>query len=162
MVEDVSRRQITDQGLVDWCLLEVELVDFLGERQPGNSRSSAQIAAGLESVAPHRRTLADLGGEQVTDHLRRFVLPLHHCGHDLVVSRLDTVELELARRTKGGSPEAVISRAVCGGFAGQAQRRPRRDRQRRCRLAVAGEDAQDDAGRMSPGASHAAKAITKR
>jgi hypothetical protein len=62
--------------------LEVELVDFLGERRLGDGHLVFDRA---------RLLLADLGGQQVADDLLRLVLPLHGGGDDLVIRRVRAV-----------------------------------------------------------------------
>ena len=70
-----------------WTTLEVELVDLLGEREPGD-RHLVLDRAGL--------LLADLRREQVAHDLLGLVLALHGGGDDLVIGRLLPVELQLA------------------------------------------------------------------
>jgi len=79
--------EITDQGFVDLGRLEVELVDFLGQRQLGDGHLILDRA---------RLLLTDFGVQEVANDLLRLVLSLHRRGDDLVVSRPHAVELQLA------------------------------------------------------------------
>ena len=87
MIEEVSGRQVADQGLVDLGRLEVELIDFLGQRQLGDRHLILDRS---------RLLLTDLGGQQIADDLLRLVLALDRRGDDLVVGRPHPVELQLA------------------------------------------------------------------
>lgn len=87
MIEEVSGGQVADQGLVDLGGREVELVDFLGQRQFGDGHLVFDRA---------RLLLTDLGGQQIADDLLWLVLSLDRCGDDLVVGRPHAVELQLA------------------------------------------------------------------
>lgn len=91
LLEEGAAGQIAYQRLVDRRLVEVELVDLLGQRQPGDGHLVLDRAGLL---------LADLRGEQVTDDLLRLVLALDRGGDDLVVGRLHAVELQLAHRVQ--------------------------------------------------------------
>src|SRR5690606_20387220 len=66
--EEAATAQFAHQRLVDRRSIEVELVDLLGEGQPGDGH--------LVFDRP-RLLLADLGIEKVADDLLRLVLPLH-------------------------------------------------------------------------------------
>jgi hypothetical protein len=78
LVKEVPACQVADQRLVHRRLLEVELVDFLGQRQLGDGELLFDRA---------RLLLADLGVQQVADDLLRLVLPLHGRRDDLVIGR---------------------------------------------------------------------------
>lgn len=91
LLEEGAAGQIAHQRLVDRRLFEAELVDLLGQGQPGNGHLVLDRAGLL---------LADLRGEQVTDDLLRLVLALDRGGDDLVVGRLHAVELQLAHRVQ--------------------------------------------------------------
>jgi len=91
MIEEVAAGEIADEGLVDWRLLEVELVDLLGEGEPGDGHLVLDRA---------RLLLADLCREQVAHDLLRLVLALHRGRDDLVIGRLHPVELQLAHRVQ--------------------------------------------------------------
>jgi hypothetical protein len=83
--------EIADEGLVDRGLLEGELVDLLGQREPGDRHLVLDRA---------RLLLADLGIQQVADDLLRLMLALHGGGDDLVIGCLHPVELQLAHRVR--------------------------------------------------------------
>jgi len=87
VVKEVTGRQFTDQGLVDFARLEVELVDLLGQRQLGDGHLVFDRAGLL---------LTDLGGQEVANDLLRFVLSLDRRGDDLVVGCPHAVKLQLA------------------------------------------------------------------
>ena len=86
MVEEVSGSQITDQGLIDLCRFEVELVDLLCQWQLGDGHLVFD-GPGL--------LLRDLGMQQIANDLLRFMLAFDGCRNDLVVSRPHAVELQL-------------------------------------------------------------------
>ena len=87
MIEEVTCRQLTDQGLVDLGRLEVELLDLLGQRQLGDGHLVLDRA---------RLLLTDLGGQEVANDLLWFVLSLDRGGDDLVVGCPHAVKLQLA------------------------------------------------------------------
>ena len=80
-----AARQVADQRLVDRRAGEVEPVEILGQRQLGDS----QLV--LDGT---RLLLGDFGGEQLADDARRLVAALDAIGHDLVVGRAHTEQLE--------------------------------------------------------------------
>ncbi len=87
VIEEVAGGQVADQGLVDLGRFEVELFQFLGQRQLGDGHLVFDRAGLL---------LADLGGQQVADDLLRFVLALQRRADDLIIGRPHAVELQLA------------------------------------------------------------------
>ena len=87
VIEEVSGRQIADQGLVDLSCVEVELFQFLGERQLGNGHLVFDRPGSL---------LADLGREKVADDLLWFLLSLEGGADDLIIGCPHAVELQLA------------------------------------------------------------------
>ena len=87
MIEEVSGGEVVDQGLIDLCGLEVELLDLLGQRQLGDGHLVFDRA---------RLLLTDLGGQEVANDLLRFVLTLDRRGDDLVVGCPHAVKLQLA------------------------------------------------------------------
>ena len=86
MIEEVPGGEVADEGLVNLGRLEVELFQFLGQRQLGD-RHLVFDRAGL--------LLGDLCGQQVTDDLLGFVLAFDRGGDDLVIGRPHAVELQL-------------------------------------------------------------------
>ena len=134
-------RVVVDRGAV-----EDELVDVLGQRQPGDGHLVLDRA---------RLLLGDLGREQVADDPLRLVLALHRGGDDLVVGGPHAEELQLAHRRPGsasapshGPPQAVVAGAVGGRLVPQPQRIRGHDGDRGGRLAAPGEDVQDHVGRV--------------
>jgi hypothetical protein len=101
MLEEFSTSEIAHQRLIDRGVVEVELVDLLGQWQLGDRHLVFDRACLL---------LADLGVQQVADELLGFVLALYGCGDDLVIGRvsgnprtggghaLHSVEFQLAHR----------------------------------------------------------------
>ena len=87
MIEEVSGGEVVDQGLIDLCGLEVELLDLLGQRQLGDGHLVFDRA---------RLLLTDLGGQEVANDLLRLVLSLDRRGDDLVVGCPHAVKLQLA------------------------------------------------------------------
>src|SRR5579862_2445695 len=73
--DEAAAGEIIDQGLVDGCAFELEVVEVLGERQFGDR----------ELVLDRSRLLlVDLGVEQVADNALGFVLALDGGRHDLI------------------------------------------------------------------------------
>ena len=91
MIEEVTGGQVADQGLVDLGRVEVELLEFLGQRQLGDGHLVFDRA---------RLLLTDLGGQQVADDLLWLVLTLEGCSNDLVIGRPHAVELQLSHRVQ--------------------------------------------------------------
>src|ERR1700730_9469835 len=65
--DEPAAGEIIDQGLVDGCALELEVVEVLGQRQLGDGELVLDRAGLL---------LVDLGVEQITDDALRLVLAL--------------------------------------------------------------------------------------
>ena len=87
--------EIAHQGLVDRRAGEGEVVDILGQGQPGDGE--------LVLDRP-RLLLGDLGLEQVAEDPRRFVLALDAGGHDLVIGQAHAVELQRAHQVEDVGP----------------------------------------------------------
>lgn len=83
--DEVSRRQLAHEALVDGRHGEVELLDVLGQRQLGDRHLVADRT---------RLLLGDLGLEQVSDDPRWLVLALDAVRHDLVIGAAHPVKLE--------------------------------------------------------------------
>src|SRR5690606_16813166 len=77
--------KVTDQGLVDGRVGEVEVVDVFGQWQLGDGELVFD-GAGL--------LLGDLGRQQVADDPGRLVLPFDAGGHDLGIGAAHAVELQ--------------------------------------------------------------------
>jgi hypothetical protein len=80
---------------------------------PVKSKSSMSLASGSLAIGHlvldrAGLLLGDLGGQQVTDDARRFVLALDGGGHDLVIGAAHAVELELAHQVRI-SERSIIS-----------------------------------------------------
>ena len=89
VIEEVAGGQVADQGLIDLGRLEVELLQFLGQRQFGDCH--------LVFDRP-RLLLRYLRGQQVADDLLRLVLAFEGRADDLVVRGPHAVELQLSHR----------------------------------------------------------------
>jgi hypothetical protein len=76
--------EIAHERLVDWRVLELEVVEVLGERQLGDGELIFDRACLL---------LADLSGEQITDDALRLMLAFDGGSHDLVEGGLHAIEL---------------------------------------------------------------------
>ena len=77
--QEVAAGEIADEGFVDGRVLEVEVVDVLGERQLGDG-DLVFDGAGL--------LLGDLGCEEIADDALRLVLAFDGRGDDLVEGAL--------------------------------------------------------------------------
>src|SRR5207302_2394685 len=84
--EEVAADEVAHKGLVDWHIVEAEVVDVLGQRQLGD---------GDLIFDRSRLLLGDLRGQQIADDALRLVLALHRHGDDLVECRLHAVKLQL-------------------------------------------------------------------
>jgi hypothetical protein len=85
--DEAAAGEIIDQGLVDGCAFELEVVEVLGKRQ---------FSDGELVLDRSRLLLVDLGVEQVADNALRFMLAPYGGRHDLVEGGLHAVELEFA------------------------------------------------------------------
>src|SRR5665213_3427627 len=89
--DEATAGEVIDQRLVDWRTLEVEVIEVLGERQLGDGELVFDRA---------RLLLADFGVEQIADDALGLMLAFDGGSHDLIVSCLHAVELELAHEVK--------------------------------------------------------------
>jgi hypothetical protein len=84
--EELAAGEIVHQGGIDRGVVEGEVGEVLGQRQPGDGHLVLDRA---------RLLLGDLGGQQVADDPLRLVLALHRGGDDLVVGGLHAEQLQL-------------------------------------------------------------------
>ena len=91
LVQELPAREVTHKRLVDRRAVEGELLDLAGDGQLGDGDLVFDRSCLL---------LVDLGGQQVADHLLRFVLPPDGRGHQFVVGRPHAEELEVGHRGK--------------------------------------------------------------
>ena len=89
VIKEVAGGQVADQGLIDLGGLEVELLQFLGERQLGDGHLVFDRA---------RLLLAYLGGEQIADDLLGLVLAFYGGRQNLVIGGPHSVEPQLPHR----------------------------------------------------------------
>src|SRR6185369_17671266 len=89
--DEAAAGEIIDQGLVDGCAFELEVLKILGKRQFGDG----ELVLDRSSLL-----LVDLGVEQVADNALRFVLAFDSGRHDLVEGGLHAVELELTHEVE--------------------------------------------------------------
>src|SRR5690349_21975672 len=89
--DESAAGKLVDESLVDRRVLELEVVEVLGERQLGNGELVLDRACLL---------LADLGGEQFADDALGLMLAFDSGGHDLVEGSLHAEELELAHEVE--------------------------------------------------------------
>ncbi len=92
VVEEVPGGQVADQGLIGLGGFEVELLQFLGERQ---------FSDGHLVFDRPRLLLPDLGGQKVTDDLLGLMLAFYGSGQDLVIGGPHSVEPQFPRRAGG-------------------------------------------------------------
>ena len=83
--DEPAGRQVADQGLIDRCAGEVELVEVLGQRQFGDGELVLD-RAGL--------FLGDLGAQEVADDARRLLPALDAARHHLVIGGAHAEQLE--------------------------------------------------------------------
>jgi hypothetical protein len=89
--DESAAGKLVDESLVDRRVLELEVIEVLGERQLGDGELVLDRA---------RLLLADLGAEQIADDALGFVLAFDGGGHDLVEGGLHAVELEFAHEVE--------------------------------------------------------------
>ncbi len=89
--DEAAAGEIIDEGLVDRCAIELEVVDVLGEWK----LSDGELVLDRSCLL-----LADLGGEQIADNALRLMLALDGGRHDLVEGGLHSVELELTHEVE--------------------------------------------------------------
>jgi hypothetical protein len=89
LCQEVPACEIANQSLIDRRIVELEVVDILGQRQLGNGDLVLDRA---------RLLLADLRRQPIAHHALRLVLTLDCRGDDLVEGGLHAVELQRRHR----------------------------------------------------------------
>ena len=93
--DEAAAGEVANEGLVDWRVLEGEVVEVLGERQLRDRE--------LVLDRP-RLLLGDLGAQEVADEALRLVRALDRGREHLVVGGLHAVELQLAHHVEDFGP----------------------------------------------------------
>jgi hypothetical protein len=145
--DEAAAGEVANEGLVDRRVLEGEVIEVLGERQPGG---------GDLILDRPRLLLRDLGAQEVADEALRLLLALER-GRERLMRQRPSCRRASARPScrglaftpSSGAPYGVVAGAVGDRRMAQAERGGSVDRRRRPGIAPPRQNVEDDIGRMN-------------